>query len=143
MPTHIPFSPGWFSVAVQALVVIAATGEACPSTTIAEGVDAHAVFLRRVLAQLGRATIVEAREGRGGGYRLIRSPDQITLAEIFQAVNCVDQPDELATNSCLQTKVMTVLDEVGAEAEARVLEVLQHYTLANIIERTALAQQTI
>src|SRR5438105_2867436 len=40
---------GWFRVAVQILVLLAAKDEACTSSHLAEGLDAHAVFLRRVL----------------------------------------------------------------------------------------------
>src|SRR5450759_4707185 len=78
---------GWFRVAVQALVVLAGNDETCSSAMIAEALDAHAVFLRRVLAQLVRANLVAAREGRDGGYRLTRPAGEITLADVFCAIH--------------------------------------------------------
>ena len=128
-------SPGWFSVAVQALVVIAGTEGPCSSNTMAHDLKAHAVFVRRVLAQLVRAGIVQAREGRDGGYRLARSAEHITLAEVYQAVKLAEPQEETACNSSVNARVQSVLDEVGNEAEQRLLETLGRHTLASVLER--------
>src|SRR5258708_29315284 len=96
MRSGIPHPPGWFPVAVQALVAIAGTEGHCSSAAMAQDLNAHAVFVRRVLAQLARANIVQAREGRDGGYRLARSADQITLAEVYQAVKVADAAEDIA-----------------------------------------------
>jgi Rrf2 family transcriptional regulator, repressor of oqxAB len=86
MPLPHTRGSGWFPVAVQALVYLAQSDAACSSSAMAPELNAHAVFRRRVLAQLGRANQIEAREGRDGGYRLARSPEQITLAVVYRAV---------------------------------------------------------
>ena len=130
-------SPGWFPVAVQALVVIAGTDGLCSSNTMAQDLKAHAVFVRRVLAQLVRADIVQAREGRDGGYRLARSAEHITLAEVYQAVKQVEPQDEGACSGGVNMSVQGILDEVGVEAEQRLLETLGQHTLASVIERAA------
>lgn len=141
MSLGISRSPGWFPVAVQALVVIAETDKPCPSSAMAQDLKAHAVFVRRVLAHLVRANIVQAREGRDGGYRLARSASNITLAEVYQAVTTADQQEEgTACSSGMNARVQTVLDEVGAEAEQRLLEVLGQYTLASVLERVAVSR---
>jgi Rrf2 family transcriptional repressor of oqxAB len=143
MSSRILHSPGWFYVAVQALVVLAETKDHCPSTTMAQDLKAHAVFVRRVLAQLVRANLVQAREGRDGGYRLARSADHITLADVYQAVKLANSAEDSASNSSVNTYVQTLLDEVGVEAEQRLLEVLDHYTIAYILERIALFNQPV
>ena len=140
MSLGISHSPGWFPVAVQALVVIAETNGPCPSSTMAQDLKAHAVFVRRVLAYLVRANIVQAREGRDGGYRLARSADYITLAEVYQAVTMADQQEDTACSSGANARVQTVLDEVEAEAEQRLLELLGRYTLASVLERVAISR---
>ena len=141
MSSGISHGPGWFPVAVQALVVIAETDKSCPSSTMAQGLKAHAVFVRRVLAHLVRANIVQAREGRDGGYRLARPADHITLAEIYQAITVADQQEEdTACSSGVNARVQTMLDEVGAEAEQRLLELLGRYTLASVLERVAISR---
>ena len=137
MSLGISHSPGWFPVAVQALVVIAGTEGLCSSNTMAHDLRAHAVFVRRVLAQLVRANIVQAREGRDGGYRLARSADHITLAEIYQAVKSTDPQEDAACNSAMNQHVQHILAEVEAEVEQRLLEVLDQYTLASILKHIA------
>jgi Rrf2 family transcriptional repressor of oqxAB len=135
MSSAISHFTGWFPVAVQALVVIAGSEGLCSSSTMAQGLHAHAAFVRRVLAQLVRANVVQAREGRDGGYRLARSAEHITLAEVYQAVKLTDQGGDAACRSDVTAGVLAVLDEVGAEVEQRLLEVLGQYTLDSVMER--------
>ena len=141
MRIGILHNPGWFPVAVQALVVLAETDGACSSSAMAQDLKAHAVFLRRVLAHLVRANLVQAREGRDGGYRLARSAEHITLAEIYQAVTVADPSEDTAGSSGVNARVQTVLDEIGAEAEQRLLEVLSQYTLASVLERVVISHR--
>ncbi len=77
---------GRFAMAVHALALLAQAEEGHPSAYIAGSVNTHAVFLRRVLRRLAGAGLIEAREGRGGGYRLARPPGGITLAEIYRVM---------------------------------------------------------
>ncbi len=133
-PAHSRGS-GWFPVAVQALVRLAEADGACSSGAMALDLSSHAVFLRRVLAQLGRANLIQAREGRDGGYRLARPPEQITLAEVYQAVNALDPTEHTAGASGVHAQVQSVLDEIAAEAEQRRLEVLARFTLASVLQR--------
>ncbi|HEX4715696.1 MAG TPA: Rrf2 family transcriptional regulator [Ktedonobacteraceae bacterium] len=135
MRSGIPHTPGWFPMAVQALVAIAGTEGHCSSAAMAQDLNAHAVFVRRVLAQLARANIVQAREGRDGGYRLAHSADQITLAEVYQAVKVADAAEDTACSVGVNARVRGVLDEIEAEAEQHLLEVLGQHTLASVLER--------
>ena len=135
MSSGNPWHLGWFNIAVQALVILAETDGACPSGTIAKDLKAHEVFLRRVLAQLARVQIVEAREGRHGGYRLARSANRITLTEVYRAVKSASATEEMPTSKDLSVSIQTALDKVGAEAEACLLEVLDRYTIAQIMEQ--------
>lgn len=49
-------------------------------------------FLPRVLRELARSGLVEARTGRTGGYRLARSAASITLLDVIVAVEPDDDP---------------------------------------------------
>ncbi|GMK38022.1 hypothetical protein PCCS19_10760 [Paenibacillus sp. CCS19] len=75
-----------FGLAVQAMVVLAINGQSCPSCVLAERLHSEATLLRRIMGQLARAGLIETREGRDGGYRLLRQPETITLAEIYTAL---------------------------------------------------------
>ena len=139
MRSGISHTPGWFPVAVQALVVLARTEESCSSNAMAQDLKAHAVFLRRVLAELVRANLIQAREGRDGGYHLARSAEHITLAEVYQAVNAVDPTERSGSNSGVNAQVQTILDEIRDEAEQGLLEILARSTLASVLERVSTA----
>ena len=122
-------------MAIQALIVLAQADNACSSAAIAQDLDTHAVFLRRLLAQLVRAKIVEAREGRDGGYRLARPAGQITLAEVY----CAFRPAERGgdTNAPGNAGIHAALDAVDDQIDQRVTEVFAQHTLATIIEHAA------
>ncbi|MDD7517576.1 Rrf2 family transcriptional regulator [Ruminococcus flavefaciens] len=49
----------------------------------------NAVIVRNVLGQLRAAGIVETRQGSGGAH-LAKALDEITLYDIYKAVDCID-----------------------------------------------------
>lgn len=132
-----PSGPVWFSVAVKALAHLAGSDHVCPSAMLAGSVNAHAVFLRRIMAQLVRAGIVEAREGRDGGYRLARAPEQITLAQVYRAVNAPGPLPVTAVNpaGCGRGDLRAAFDEVLAEAEQAAVDVMGRHSLADVMRR--------
>jgi Rrf2 family protein len=44
-------------------------------------------FLENILLQLKRAGILASKKGRGGGYRLGRPPEEITLGEVVRLLD--------------------------------------------------------
>ncbi|MDB5056827.1 MAG: Rrf2 family transcriptional regulator [Chloroflexi bacterium] len=133
-----PVGPSWFAVAVQALAKLARNEGLCPSAEIASEVQTHAVFLRRVLAQLARAGMVEAREGRDGGYQLARPASEISLGDVHRALSAAS-PIPVTTPfnaTCAGSPGMQhSLDEIRQEAEAQLVQVLDRYTIAGLLAR--------
>jgi len=76
---------GRFAMAVHALALLSQSEQGYPSDFLAGSVNTNAVFLRRVLGLLAEAGLVEARKGRGGGYRLARPAERISLGEVYLA----------------------------------------------------------
>ncbi len=88
---------GKLAMAVHALALLSQDRDGYASEVLAGSVNTHAVFLRRVLRRLAEGGLIEAREGRGGGYRLARPSEEITLAEVYRLV----EPDgPLAPSPC-------------------------------------------
>lgn len=56
------------------------------SDQIAASVNTNAVILRRSLGDLHRAGLVNVRHGAGAGWSLARASEQITLLDVFTAV---------------------------------------------------------
>lgn len=76
-----------FTVAIHILTLLAFCGpEAQTSEFIAGSVTTNPVVIRRLLASLRAARLVASQGGPGGGWQLLREPGEITLAQIFQAV---------------------------------------------------------
>jgi Rrf2 family transcriptional repressor of oqxAB len=103
---------------------------------LAGSVNAHATCVRKVLAPLARAGIVEAFEGREGGYRLTRPATEIGLDEIYLAVarEPLLPPNPAAANPRCPISVAMgpALAEIAKEAEARFQEALARRTLADV-----------
>jgi Rrf2 family protein len=58
-------------------------------------------YLESIMTDLSKAGVVSAQHGKGGGYRLNRDPDQITVLEILLTaegdlapISCLDQAAE-------------------------------------------------
>ena len=131
-------APPRFNVAVQILVRLAGAGGVCPSAEIASQVQGHATFLRRVLAPLVQAGIVEAREGRVGGYSLARPAEKISLADVYVALKAgaalpdqAEHEDEPG-HSGRGERLRSLLGEVLARAEEQVLGFLNKVTIADL-----------
>jgi len=60
-------------------------GEEIPSATLAESVNADPTFVRKSLSKLSKAGLIVTTRGKNGASRLTRSPNQITLMDIYRA----------------------------------------------------------
>lgn len=61
-------------------------GEFISTRRLADDLNIPAPSLARLLRSLNRAQIVETREGSRGGVRLAKSPDQVTLLAVLDAI---------------------------------------------------------
>jgi Rrf2 family transcriptional repressor of oqxAB len=125
-----------FALAVHSLVLLARMPSPASSAVLAGSVNTHATGLRRLLAALARAGLVEAFEGRDGGYRLTRSATEIGLDEIYLAVSrepLLPLNPAAANPRCpISVAMGPALAEIAAEAEARFQEALARRTLADV-----------
>ena len=77
-----------FVVAVHVMSLLAHYGKNGPvcSAVIAKSVDTNPVVIRRLMSQLESKTLVVSTSGRAGGFLLGRAADEISLSQIYQAV---------------------------------------------------------
>ena len=68
-----------------------------PLQTIAARQGISEKYLESILAVLSKARLLDAVRGKGGGYRLTRSPDQYTVEEILMLTE-----GSLAPVTCLE-----------------------------------------
>jgi Rrf2 family protein len=82
------------TIAVHALAWMALSRERgltwMTSDQVAASVNTNPVIIRRSLGDLRRAGLVEVRRGAAAGWSLAREPREITLLDVYEAVE--DEP---------------------------------------------------
>lgn len=81
-----------FSIAVHTLSLIALSPEPCTSDFIAGSVKTNPVVIRRIIGQLKKAGLINVRAGAGGAY-LLKGLEEITLLDVYRAVEVVEKGD--------------------------------------------------
>jgi Rrf2 family iron-sulfur cluster assembly transcriptional regulator len=121
--------------AARALLSLALHGEDRPTSVkeIAERTSLPQPYLEQILLAVKGAGLVQSKRGVGGGYVLARSPDQITLAEILAAVEgplttLMEEHDHCEGHCILQEVWVCVSEEMR--------QLLEGFTLADLVERT-------
>jgi Rrf2 family protein len=126
--------------AVQILCVLAwRKDEDTNSEMLAGSLRTNPVVVRRILKSLERQGLVAVKPGRNGGVALIRSPDDITLHDIYRAV----EPDsslfalrERSNPRCrVHLSLKQTLPPVFDAANDAVDKVLQQTKLSSLVER--------
>src|SRR6202049_3224232 len=75
-----------FTVAAHVMTALAFFhGKEIPSATLAESVNADPTFVRKSLSKLSKAGLIVTTRGKNGASTLMRSPEQITLLDIYRA----------------------------------------------------------
>jgi Rrf2 family transcriptional repressor of oqxAB len=131
----VKIGPPRFKIAVHSIVWLAKSGSVLSSAMIASQVDSHATFMRRVMQALSTAGIVESRGGREGGYILRKPADQVTLGEIYSAVNSGAEPEFDVDCGEAGEQLDVELEKILYEAEQRTIEYLCQYTIADVMNR--------
>ena len=127
-----------FAIATHIMASLAyAPGAEVHSASIAGSVNTGSSFVRRTLAKLSKAGLVETATGKGGACWLARPARDISLVEIYRAV---DAPKVFAIHqypvekrcpvSCnIKSALNRVLDETQKALEQR----LSRISLAQVI----------
>ena len=127
---------GWFAMAAHVLALLARSPDGYPSAHLASSVNTHAVFLRKVVARLVRTGLVDAKEGRDGGYRLARPADRITLADVYRVMRADGplplSPAEPNPSCAVGSGMRAALTEVASRAEDQLLRELERHTIADL-----------
>ena len=101
--------------------------------------DAHGIpqrFLVQILLQLKGAGLVASIRGAAGGYQLARSPEEISLADV---INAIDDPTPAMPPALKALKPSTAVDALSSvfhDVDAKERQILQKVTLAELVRRT-------
>lgn len=73
--------------ALRIVLYLAARGGVCRAEDISRGMSVPRAYLVQIARPLRAAGIIDSRYGRRGGYRLGRSADDLTAADVLAAVS--------------------------------------------------------
>ncbi len=127
-------------MAVHVLTLMAwADEESLKSEQVAESVQTNPVVIRRMLCELAESKLVVSQTGAMGGSKLARDPDQITLLDVYHAV---ESPGVFSLhrhppsrNCPVGINIGSVLNDVLGEVDSAVENVLAHITVKDVVSR--------
>jgi Rrf2 family protein len=116
-----------------------ADDEPLKSEHVAESVNTNAVVIRRMLCELAESKLVVSQSGAMGGSKLARGPEQITLLDIYQAVESrgvFSLHRHPPNRHCpVGVNIGTVLNQVLDEVDTAVESVLRNITIKDVVSR--------
>jgi Rrf2 family protein len=128
-----------FAVAVHVLTLMARSdGEPLKSEQVAESVNTNPVVIRRMLCDLAQENLVVSHTGSNGGSRLARPPEQITLLDVYRAVECPDvfSLHRRPNRHCpVGVGIGPVLEQVRGEIGSAIEQVLGKLTIKDVLLR--------
>jgi Rrf2 family protein len=97
-------------------------------------------YLEQLLADLRRGGLLHSERGAKGGYRLARSPKDITIMDVIACMEEIDlQPTGSKTGD--ETVDRAAISEIWNEVRQSAFAVLQNYTLQDLLDKAAARQQ--
>jgi Rrf2 family cysteine metabolism transcriptional repressor len=104
--------------------------------TIADNHGISPRFLVQILLQLKVNGLVRSLRGAAGGYQLARSPEEISLADV---INAIDDPAPAmppALKAVKPSGAVEALASVFQEVDAKERQLLREVTLAELVRRS-------
>ena len=127
-------------IAVHVMALLAyGKGEAVTSEFMAGSVNTNPVVIRRILALLARAGLIETQEGAKGGARLAQPAKNIDLLAIYKAVESGElfalhpqSPNPACPVGC---NIQAVLEPTLEAIEATMEATMAKTTVADVVRR--------
>lgn len=134
---HLPVKAHYATLAMLALAQRFEAGELLPARAIANDHQIPTQFLGQILQQLRATGLISSTRGSSGGFTLQRAPDNISIAEIVDAL-CTSTP---TTNACNGSSPLSeTVQEVWDELQSKQREILENLTLGDLLKRTVDSQ---
>ncbi len=97
-------------------------GEPRTSEQLAKDTQVPGMYLSKIMQGMVRAGLINSQRGPGGGFTLVRAPEQITIWDVVQAVDPVmrirECPLKLASHGTNLCPLHRKLDDAIATVEA-------------------------
>jgi len=123
----VQFGTHRFHATLGVLLLLAKHGGTLSSSEMAKNLHVHAVYLRKIISELQRLGLVEAKEGRDGGYKLKLPSTQISLADAYEAARSEKKSqNEMGNGWCS-------LEQVKTEINKCTITCLKKYRISDVM----------
>lgn len=95
-------------------------------------------FLVHILLQLKREGILGSTRGVGGGYRMSKSPAEVTVGDVVRAVEpTLISPETRPNNRSGNAKTNAILFALWKEVEQEATSVIDRVTFEDLLQRVS------
>ncbi|MBK3494581.1 Rrf2 family transcriptional regulator [Viridibacillus sp. YIM B01967] len=128
------------SVAIHILSLIATTNDANQLTSdwIAGSVNTNPVVIRRISSQLKKANLIASNPGVAG-YQLVKEPKDITLLDIYRAVQAPEELFAIHDNPnpecAVGQRIQSTLNNVYHSVQRAMEDKLTEETLQDVLDQ--------
>ena len=129
-----------FTVAIHIMTALAYnSGQRLTSEVIAFSVMTNPVVIRRILGELRRAGLVASYAGSGGGWELTRTPEALSVRDIYLAVKdglLFPTPHSKPNpQCCIGKNILCAVSGIFAAAEAELEQNFAQVTVADVLAK--------
>ena len=120
--------------ALRAVVFLADHApDACTTDQISVATQVPKPYLSKVLQNLGRSGIVRSQRGIGGGVTLVKTPEELTILEVVNAVEPIERIETCPLGLKTHGKHLCPLHQRMDQALATVQASFRQTTLAELL----------
>ncbi|REE67029.1 Rrf2 family protein [Paenibacillus taihuensis] len=116
-----------FHVTLGVLLLLAKHGGTLSSSEMAKNLHVHAAYLRKIISGLLKNGLIEAKEGRDGGYKLKLPATHISLADAYEAVRNEKKSQNEMDNGWFS------LEHVKTEIDKCTVTCLKKYRISDVM----------
>jgi Rrf2 family protein len=125
------------STTLHALVHMAESPRPLTSEELAAQAGCNPVVIRRTLAGLRTAGLVSSEKGHGGGWRLLRAVERITLGDVYDALGTPTifamGPRTESPGCLVEQAVNRTMRDAFSQAESLLVSQLSSVSVAEVL----------
>ncbi len=120
--------------AVRAMAVLAGLDQSVRTdvASISQQIDAPKMYLSKVMRRLSQAGLLSGRKGRGGGYRLTRQAECISMFEVLEPFEHFSEANG-DTSNVQRIRDVTAARDPCETIQFRYLRILHETSLAELV----------
>ena len=123
------------ALGLHAMAIIAGQERAISVVDAAKQLDASAAHLSKVMQQLAKSGLLQAKRGPSGGYTLARPATEITLLAVYEALEGPIRQDGCLFAAPVCQRVQCILGGLVERVRTQIYDHFEATTLADLAER--------